>query len=83
MDAEFEIPVRMVSVVIDFFGKHVSFREKEDGRVVCRLKASREAITHWATEHATYVKVVSPESVAEDVRTEIRKACGLYGMQVT
>ncbi len=80
VDAEFEIPARMVSVVIDFLGKHVFFHEKEDGTVSCRLKASREAIIHWAVEHATFVRVVSPESVVEEVKAEVRKACELYGI---
>ena len=79
-DVEFVIPRSYVSLVIDFFGKHVSFFGQEDGTVSCRLKVSREAMKRWAAEHAAFVKVVSPESLAEDVRGEIRKAAELYGM---
>ena len=81
IDAEFQIPERMVSVVIDLFGKHVSFHDHHDGTVSCRLKASPEAMVHWAVEHATYVKVISPESVIGKVKEELRKACSLYGME--
>ena len=75
---EFEIPKGSVSLVIDFFGKHVSFHEQEDGNVSCRLLVSTEAMKHWAVEHANFVRVVSPEHLVEEVRTELRKAAALY-----
>ncbi len=70
----------MLSLVIDFFGKHVSFFDREDGMVCCRLKVSTMAMKHWAVEHANMVKVVSPESLVEEIREEIRKAAEMYGL---
>ena len=80
-DVEFIVRESYVPLVIDFFGKHVSFFEREDGSFSCRLKVSREAMTHWAAEHAGIVKVVSPLSLVEEIREEIRKAMTLYGME--
>jgi hypothetical protein len=77
---EFLIPKTAVSLIIDFFGNHVSFHEREDGRVSCRLRVSREAMKHWAIEHANIVRVVSPESLVEEIREELRKALTLYEM---
>lgn len=77
---EFVIPKSAVSLIIDFFGRHVSFHEQEDGMVSCRLLVSSEAMKHWAVEHANIVRVVSPESLVEDVRTELKKAAALYGI---
>ena len=77
-DVEFLIPASLISLVIDFFGKHVSFFDREDGTVCCRLKVSTMAMKHWAVEHANMVKVVSPESLVEEIREEIRKAAELY-----
>ncbi len=80
-DVEFLVPERHVSLVIDFFGKHVSFFDGDrDGMVSCRLKVSRDAMMHWAVEHANIVKVVSPEGLVEEIREEIRKANELYNV---
>ena len=79
-DTEFIIEKRYVSLIIDFFGRHVSFHEREDGTVSCRLKVSVTAMKHWAAEHANIARVVSPASLVEEIRTEIRKANALYGL---
>ena len=80
-NAEFVIPKSAVSLVIDFFGKHVSFREQEDGNISCRLTASREAMRHWAAQFAGIVRVTEPKELVEEVREEIRKAAENYGMK--
>ena len=77
---EFVIPKGSVSLIIDFFGKHVSFHEQEDGNVSCRLLVSTEAMKHWAVEHANIVRVVSPQNLVEEIRTELKKAAALYGI---
>ena len=79
---EFIIPKGTVSLMIDFFGKHVSFREQEDGNVSCRLLVSTEAMKHWAVEHANMVRVISPEPLVEEIRKELIKANALYGLQL-
>ena len=80
VNAEFVIPESAVSLVIDFFGKHVSFHRKKDGTVSCRVKISAMAMKHWAVEHANIAKVTAPESLVEEIREEIRKANELYGI---
>ena len=77
---EFVVPKSAVSLVIDFFGKHVSFFEREDGKVSCNLTVSREAMRRWASQFASIVRVVSPPELAEEIREEIRKAAANYDM---
>lgn len=78
--AEFIIPKSFVSVVIDFFGSHVSFFEREDGSISCNIEVSREALRHWAGQFADIVKVVSPPELVEEIRQDIRKAAENYGI---
>ena len=78
---EFTVPKRHVSLVVDFFGKHVQFFDREDGTVACSLKVSREAMRRWAAQFAAIVRVVSPPELVEEVREEIRKAAENYGME--
>ena len=78
---EFIVPKKHVSLVIDFFGKQASFFDRGDGTVSCGIKVSREAMKRWAAQFAGIVRVVSPESLVEEVREEIRKAADNYGMK--
>ena len=83
VEAEFLIPESYVSLVIDFFGKHVSFHDcEQEGTVSCRLKVSEKAMKYWSVEHANIVKVISPKSLVDAVRDEIRKAANLYNLAV-
>ena len=77
---EFIIAKDKVSLVIDFFGRHVSFFERPDGTVSCNLQASRQAMVHWAAQFASSVRVVSPPELVEEIKAEIRKAAENYGM---
>lgn len=77
---EFIIPKSFASVVIDFFGSHVSFFDKGDETISCNLEVSREAMKHWVKQFADVVRVVSPESLVEEIREDIRKANANYGM---
>ena len=77
---EFVIPKSAVSLVIDFFGKHVSFHEQRDGSVSCNLRVSTEAMRRWAVQFAGIARVVSPPELVEEIREEIRKAAAHYGM---
>ena len=79
-NVEFVIQPKHVSLIIDFFGKHVSFYNQDDGTVSCRLQVSTEAMKYWAIQHANIVRVVSPERLVEEIRAELRKANVLYGL---
>lgn len=81
VNVEFRIPEKYISLVIDFFGEHVSFHNtRQKGVVSCRLKVSKEAMKHWAVEHANIVRVVSPASLVDAVREEVSKAAEMYDL---
>ena len=79
-DVEFVIPNYAISLVIDFFGKHVSFFDRGEGQVNCRLLVSAEAMKHWAVQFANVARVTAPEHLVEEIREELRKANKLYGI---
>ena len=78
-EVEFLIAAQSVGLIIDFFGKHVSFFERKDGQVLCRLTVSREAMRHWAVQFAGVARVISPPELVEEIRAELRRAVELYG----
>ena len=75
---EFVIPRSAVSVVIDFFGKHVRFHEQEDGKIACSLMVSRESMRRWAIQMAGVVRVTSPEGLVQEIREALQKAADEY-----
>ena len=77
-DVEFLIPKNAVSLVIDFFGRHVSFFDQEDGQILCRLTVSSEAMKRWAFQFSNVARVISPPELVRDIRKELRKAYDLY-----
>ena len=79
-EVEFVIPRSAVSLVIDFFGKHVSFSELQDGSVGCRLLVSRDAMKRWAVQFGSIARVISPRELVEEIREEIRKTVRNYEM---
>lgn len=78
---EFIIQKKDVGLVIDFFGKHVSFFDKGDGTISCNLVTSREAMRKWALQFAKDIRVVSPESLVVEIREDIRKINENYGVE--
>ena len=78
---EFVIRKKDVGLVIDFFGRHVSFFDRGDGTVSCHMKVSREAMRKWALQFAKDVRVVAPESLVEEIREEIGKINENYGLK--
>ena len=78
---EFIIQKKDVGLIVDFFGKHVSFFDRGDGTVSCHMKVSREAMKKLALQFAKDVRVVAPESLVEEIRADIRKINENYGME--
>ena len=78
---EFTVRKDNVGLVIDFFGKHVSFFDKGDGTVSCHITVSLEAMKKWALQFAKDVRVESPESLVEEIRADIRKINENYGLK--
>jgi len=77
---EFIIRKKDVGLVVDFFGKHVSFFDRGDGTYSCSIMASRDAMKKWAVQFAKDIRVVAPDSLVEEIREEIRKGAENYGM---
>ena len=77
---EFIIQKKDVGLIVDFFGKHVSFFDRGDGTISCHMKVSRTAMKKFALQFAKEVRVVEPESLVEEIREDIRKINQNYGM---
>lgn len=68
----------MTDYVVDWFGRDVQVTELPDGNLKFSLTASPWAMKFWLLQFGKRVKVLSPQSLVDDVKTEIEQMVRLY-----
>ena len=68
----------MVDYVIDCFGRDVNITELEDGNLKFSVIASPRAVRFWILQFGKYVKVLSPQSLADKIKDDIKEMQKLY-----
>ncbi len=75
---EFLTDYRMIDQVIDWFGKDVSI-EKEGGMYKVSVRVSLQAMEYWAMQYLNNVEVISPPSLREKLKENLKNALQKYG----
>ena len=77
---EFIADAAVLDHIIDWFGRDITIiKESEDRlRIVIVLKASPQAMEHWAMQYIDFVEVISPVSLRERIRSSLEKGLGKY-----
>ena len=80
MDVEILCANNLAGVMIDRFGKDVRITKVDNGhfRVVVKVAASMHFV-HWIMALGDGVKIVAPDSLVEEIRTEIKRLAEQYG----
>lgn len=68
----------MIDNVIDKFGRDVQITELADGNLKFSLMASERAIRFWLLQFGKYVKVLSPQTLIEQIEDDINEMKKLY-----
>lgn len=68
----------IVPDVIDWFGTEVTFTEATDEEVTVRVKANLQAMRLWAMQYAKHIRILSPQSLAEDIKSDLKEAITNY-----
>lgn len=64
---------------VDWFGtKNVIFSEQTEDEITARVTANEIAMRKWALQYALHVKVLSPESLVNQIKEDIRQASKNY-----
>ena len=69
---------RGIPIVIDAFGKAVEFRERKDGLTDCTVRVPAFDMKLFALQHSSFIRVISPRELADEIRGELRKALEAY-----
>lgn len=59
-------------------GQSVAFFDETGEEVSVRVRVNFAAMRRWALQYALHAKILSPESLAEQVREDIRAAMENY-----
>ena len=69
----------LVTDVIDWFGKDVSFYDETEDEVTASVVVNLKAMRYWAMQYANHVEVLNPQKLREQIKEDLVKAVGKYG----
>ena len=75
---KFRIVKPMISDVIDMFGKEVRFYDENEDTVCVSARVNETAMIQFANNYAPDVVILSPESLREKVKEELRRGYEAY-----
>lgn len=76
----FRLRKYLVSEVIDWFGSEIEFFDETEDEVSARVRVNLHAMRKWAMQYAVHAKILSPQSLAEQVKSDLREAAQQYGL---
>ena len=68
----------MIDHVIDTFGRNVNITDMGDGNYKFSLTASPSAMRFWLLQYGKYVKLLSPQHLVEQIKSDIQEMKKLY-----
>ena len=74
----FRLKKYLVSEVIDWFGSEIEFFDKTQDEVSARVRVNLQAMRKWAMQYAVYTKILSPQSLVEQVKNDLHQAAQRY-----
>ncbi len=64
----FRADISVVSEIIDWFGRDVTFSNETEETVDVRMRVNEDAMFYWAMQYGEYVEVLEPAALRERVR---------------
>ena len=74
----FRMKKSILNDVIDWFGTDIHFSDESSDEVTASVSVNLKAMRLWAIQYGPYVKVLSPQSLAEEVKQDIQQALSQY-----
>ncbi len=69
---------RIISDIVDWFGKRVRFISEDGKTVTCAVKINPADMKFWAMQYSDNVEILEPESLRDNIRTSLREAWRKY-----
>ncbi len=68
----------LVNDVIDWFGKDVKLSDVSEDEMTVTVQVNEEAMKLWAMQYALHVKVLSPQSMKDEIKLNLETALSKY-----
>ncbi len=75
---EFKAHKCIIDQIVDWFGNEVDFKEADENNVMVSLKASPNAMEHWAMQYINFVEITKPANLRERIRKNLVNAFNKY-----
>lgn len=71
---EFKADKCIIDQIIDWFGLDIDIENCDDNKVKVRLKASPNAMEHWAMQYINFVEITKPVHLRERIKENLKSA---------
>ena len=68
----------IIDQIVDWFGTDITITELDDKQIQVSLKASPNAMEHWAMQYINYVEIIKPIKLREKIKENIKTAGERY-----
>lgn len=77
--ARLEVDTSIIGQIIDWYGKEFDVISDDGERCVISLTVNENALFYWAMQYGRFVKVLSPQRVADRILETVRRMAERYG----
>ena len=75
----FRMKKYLLTDVMDWFGNDITFYDETDEEVTARVTVNLMAMRKWAMQYALHVKILTPQSLADGIKEDLKRAGENYG----
>lgn len=68
----------IISDILDYFGEEVKFSNETEDKITVTATVNEHDMRLWALQYALQVKVISPQRLVDDIKSDIMKAVEQY-----
>lgn len=75
----FRMKKYLINDVVDWFGNDIEFSDESEDEVSAKVYVNLAAMRKWAMQYAVHMRVLSPQSLVDEVKADIKTAMNNYG----
>ncbi|MBQ8740674.1 MAG: WYL domain-containing protein [Clostridia bacterium] len=68
----------LLNDLLDWFGKDITFTDETEDDITVRVTVNEQAMRRWAMQYALHIKILSPASLAEQMKKDLTAALKQY-----
>lgn len=74
----FRAAKKIISSVIDWFGRDIRFFDETQNEVSVSVYVNLDAMKYWIMQYSNYVRVLSPQSLVDTIKADLKEIYNKY-----